>query len=86
MVFVSENRHDRSLDFGNERKVVIMRDQGYTFPQIRKKVLNRKGKRPGLRTTSFSGLLGRPYTLGEQHFLLQGMLIQNPKHMFTSKC
>ena len=52
MVKVSENRHKRSLDFGNERKVVIMRDQGYSFPKIQVKVVNNMKKMPGLRTVA----------------------------------
>ena len=40
MVVVTEVRHPRSLDFANERRLVIKRDQGHKWKDI-KKVLKR---------------------------------------------
>ena len=52
MPLVQENRHPNSLNFRNERKVVILRDQGKSFPAIREEVLNRNNEQPGLRTVA----------------------------------
>jgi len=50
MVVISESVHPCSLDFANQRKAVMLREQGYSYPDIREKVVNLKGKRPPLST------------------------------------
>ena len=64
MVVVSEVLHKRGLDFKNQRKVVILRDQGKTFVQIASEVKNLQGGRPDRRTcanyyTQFHRRVGR---------------------------
>ena len=82
MPLVQEMRHPRSLDFHNERKVVILRDQGCSFAAIAGKVLNRMKERPPKRTVAhvyrkFSNKIGvrkfhyhksgrKPYKLTEE--------------------
>lgn len=47
MPVVSEMRHPRSLNFANERKVVMLRDvQGESFQTISEKVVNLQGEHP----------------------------------------
>ena len=52
MVVVSENRHPNSLNFTNERKVIILRDQGQPYWKIRLQVKNLKKKRPSIQTVA----------------------------------
>ena len=52
MPLVKEMRHVRSLNFQNERKVIILRGQGYSFPYIAKRVRNLLKKRPPVRTVA----------------------------------
>ena len=52
MVVVSENRHPNSLNFANERKVIILRDQGQPYWKIRLQVKNLKKKRPSIQTVA----------------------------------
>ena len=49
MVVVTESVHPRSLDFANQRKVVILRDQGYQWRTIAQAVVNLQGEQPSLR-------------------------------------
>lgn len=49
MVLMQESRHKRSLDFANERKVVILRDQGWAWNDIASKVINLEGESPSVR-------------------------------------
>ena len=46
MPLVSEMVHPRSMDFGNQRKVVILRDQGHKWSDICTRVVNLKGEHP----------------------------------------
>ena len=46
MVVVYENIREDSLEFHVQRRVVALRDQGYTFPEIAGKVKNLRGERP----------------------------------------
>eukprot|EP00973_Karenia_brevis_P034732 4792445-Karenia_brevis.AAC.1 len=47
MPVLSEMVHPRGLDFNSQRKVVMLRDQqGLSFPEIRKKVVNLQGQHP----------------------------------------
>ena len=50
MTFVGENRRANSMNFSNERKVVIMRGQRKKYRVIQSQVKNRKGVMPGLTT------------------------------------
>ena len=60
-----EVRHPRSLDFANERKVVLLRDiKGLTWDEVAAAVVNLQGEPPGVRTmkrvySGFSAKLGR---------------------------
>ena len=57
MVLVQESRHPRSLNFANERKVVILRDQGWTWDAVAASVKNLQGEQPSVRLlkTVYSG-------------------------------
>ena len=46
MVLVTESRHRCSLNFANERKVVTLRDQGWTWEDIAGEVKNLEGDNP----------------------------------------
>jgi len=64
MPLVSEMVHPRSMDFANQRKVVILRDQGHEWSHILGRVFNLKGERPSETQcrdvyNSFSRNLGR---------------------------
>ena len=64
MVIISESVHPRSLDFANQRKVVILRDQGYTCRAIARRVVNLQGEATTAQTvsrtiTAFSRKIGR---------------------------
>ena len=64
MVLVSEVRHPRSLDFRNERKVVVLREQGWPWCAIAQEVRNLQGKPAGRWAVTqaykqFSKTLGR---------------------------
>ena len=53
MVIVSEIQHPRSLDFTNQRKVVLIRDQeGLSWEKIAKRVVNLKGEHPSWKHCS----------------------------------
>jgi predicted oxidoreductase (fatty acid repression mutant protein) len=53
MVIVSEIQHPRSLDFTNQRKVVLIRDQeGLSWDKIAKRVVNLKGEHPSWKHCS----------------------------------
>ena len=43
---IEEVVHPRGLNFANQRKVVILRDQGYTWADIRSRVVNLKKQKP----------------------------------------
>ena len=49
MVVVREARHPRSLDFANERKAMLLRDQGHAWSAVADKVRNVSGLRPSVR-------------------------------------
>ena len=49
MVVVQEVRHPRSLDFSNERKAMVLRDQVHTWKVIIGRVKNISGARPSIR-------------------------------------
>ena len=49
MVVVMEARHPRSLDFANERKAMMLRDQGHTWSAVASKVWNISRLRPSVR-------------------------------------
>ena len=49
MVVVMEARHPRSLDFANERKAMLLRDQGHTWGAVADRVWNMSGLRPSVR-------------------------------------
>ena len=49
MVVVMEARHPRSLDFANERKAMLLRDQGHTWDAVACRVRNISGLRPSVR-------------------------------------
>ena len=68
MPVVQEVRHPRSLDFANERKVVLLRDiQGCSWDSIRRQVRNLRGHMPSVSLLKrvhkgFKQTLGRrPY-------------------------
>ena len=50
MVVVSESVHPQGCDFRNQRKIVLLRQQGLSFPQIAREVKNLVGGRPTART------------------------------------
>jgi transposase len=52
MVVISESVHPRSLSFANQRKVVALRDKGWSFPDIANEVVNLAGKHPPTSTLS----------------------------------
>ena len=52
MPLVQEMRHTRSLNFRNERRVIILRGIGLSFPRIAGKVWNREGNHPPVRTVA----------------------------------
>ena len=49
MVVVMEARHPRSLDFANERKAMLLRDQGHTWSAVAGRVRNVSGLQPSVR-------------------------------------
>ena len=48
MVVVKESQHERSLNFRNQRQVVILRDQGYKWSDIQERVENLQKETPSL--------------------------------------
>ena len=52
MVIISESVHPRSLDFANQRKVIILRDPGYTCRAIASRVVNIQGEATTAQTVS----------------------------------
>ena len=46
MVQITESVHPRSLSFANQRKVVILRDQGFAWNDITGRVVNLQGASP----------------------------------------
>ena len=52
MVVITESVHPRSLSFANQRKAVILRDKGQSFPKIAEQLLNLKGEEPTPRTVA----------------------------------
>ena len=61
MVVVQENIREDSLDFLNQRRVVTLRDEGYTFPEIAGRVKNWRKERPSatLCSRTYHALKGR---------------------------
>ena len=59
MVVVTESRYPRSLDFANERKAIMLRDQGFAWGVIAEKVSVSSMAlymRPPMRTRAHSGV------------------------------
>jgi hypothetical protein len=72
MVLVSEIQHPRSLDFKNQRRVVVLRDQKHwSWEDIAAEVVNLKGGHPSWKHCSevwnnFSVTKGHvPYNYGK---------------------
>ena len=72
MVLVSEIQHPSSLDFRNQKRVVVLRDQhGWSWEKIAEEVVNLKGETPSWKLCSrvyqrFSTKAGHvPYSYGK---------------------